>query len=107
METTQSIFLRALKSNLYHEAAHLYLARWQKLHKAQSVEEKIYKGLLHGATALDLIEKGKYKTAKAVWKIYEKYRPLIKEGVQHYQTLHEADQILMGYKQKYKEVLGS
>jgi len=108
METTQSIFLKALKNSLYHEATHLYLARWQKLHHhAQSDEEKVYKGFINAAAALDLISRGKYQTAHSVWKIYEKYRPLIKKGIPHYHTLQETDKILMRYKEKYKDILQS
>ncbi len=104
MESTQSIFVRALEHDKYTEATHLYLARWQKLHKSGQEEEKIYKGLLNGAAAFDLVMKGKYRAAKKVWKIYEKYRPLINENAEHYPALKKADDILIDLKRKYKKV---
>ncbi len=104
MESTQSIFVKALEHDKYTEATQLYLARWQKLKQSGADDEKIYKGLLNGAAAVDLILKGKYKAAKKVWKVYEKYRPFINENAQHYPALKKADDILIGLKRKYKKV---
>ena len=105
LESTQSIFLKALQHDLFHEAMLLYLTRWQKLHKLQQKDEKIYKGFINGAAAFDLIKRGKYKAAGKVWKIYEKYRPLITKDTEHYYTLRQADMLLMELKKKNREIL--
>jgi hypothetical protein len=103
MELTQSIFLQALEHDKYFEASQLYLARWQKLGQNHS-ERDIYKGFINGAAAFDMIEKGKYKAAKHVWKIYEKYRSLISEEQEHYKLFKNADRVLMKLRTKYKKI---
>ncbi len=104
MESTQSIFVKALENDKYSEATQLYLAKWQKRNKADEREENVYKGFVNAAATFDLIMKGKYKTAKKVWRIYEKYRPLINEDMEHYRYLQKADKILLRLKRKYKKV---
>ncbi len=109
MESVQEIFVRALEHQKYYEATHLYLARWQKLHRLRTKDEKIYKALLHGAAALDFLTKRREKKAQEAWKIYLKYRRYLSENsssdVEHYETLKKADTILMRLKQKYKELM--
>ena len=105
MEPVQSIFVRALENGLFYEASQLFLARWRKLVRAGHRDEKIYKALMHGAAAYDFLRKGDIRRAKESWKIYRKYRGLIRQGVGYFAFLKHADELLLRMQRKYADIL--
>jgi len=100
MEPTQSIFVKALEHEKYREAVQLYIARWQKLDKADK-ERKLYQGFINAAAALDMLSRGNYRIAAKLWQTYEKYRPMISEAKEHRALLEKADDVLLAQKRAY------
>jgi hypothetical protein len=82
-------------------AAHENLEHyWREIKKRDHPLKNLIKGYINGATAFELIKRGKIDAAKRVWATYEKYLPLLKEDMECYELFKEADTLLRKLKEE-------
>jgi len=76
-------FLDAIKNDSFVQAHEILEHDWKEIKKVDKQKGLFLKGLINGATALALIQKGKIDGAKRIWEAYLKYKV--------YQNLFEDD----------------
>lgn len=73
-------FIKTLEEESFVEAHEVLEDEWRSL-KKQNLKQKAkaVQGLINGATSLALYKKGRIEAYERVWKVYEKYKHLLKE----------------------------
>ena len=98
MRKTLEVFIQHLKDEEFAQAHEVMEYQW-KVYKSQThPQTKLLKGYINGATAFELVRRGKTEGAKRLWEAYEKYLPLFREGIEEYALFAEADGLLQALK---------
>ncbi len=103
MQKALERFIWDLNHDLFSEAHEDLEAYWQTIRRTDHPLKQLCKGFINGATAFELLKRGKTDGARRLWAVYEKYLPLMQEGIENYSLFLEADEILQRLK---KERLG-
>jgi adenylate kinase family enzyme len=93
-------YIIALKDERFSDAHTIMEKRWKEYKKENHPLTKLLKGFINGATAFELVNRENFDGANRLWKVYEKYKPLLKEDIEEYELFLEADKILCELKQK-------
>ncbi len=99
MKKTLKEFIECLNEERFANAHEVMEHKWKEYKKQNHPLTKLLKGFINGATAFELIKRGNIDGAKRLWKVYEKYLPLMSEGVVKKEELFKkADEILQSLK---------
>ncbi len=99
------IFIDDLLEGRFYDAHEDMEAYWHTIRKTDHPLKNLCKGLINGATAFELIRLERYEGARRVWQTYEKYRPLLCEGIEAYDLFMRADEILFHLKEENQKYL--
>ncbi len=94
-------FIDDINQEQYSQAHEDMEEYWATIRKTDHPLKNLCKGFINGATAFELIKRGNNKGAKTLWSTYEKYLPIMKEGIDEYELFLEADQILQSIKGRF------
>jgi len=100
MRETLEDFIRALDDERFADAHEIMEKKWKEYKKEDHPLTKLLKGFINGATAFELIKREKKDGAKRLWGVYEKYLPMLKEGIEEYALFCEADARLKEFKER-------
>ncbi len=92
--------IRNIKEEKFYEAHEDLEHFWKVLKKLDHPLKNLIKGYINGATAFELIKRGKMDAAKRVWATYEKYLVLIDKEMECYEEFKEADRLLQKLKRE-------
>ena len=95
------LFIDDIKNDKFHEAHEDLENYWRSIRKSEHPLKNLCKGFINGATAFELIRRGKDAGARTLWKTYEKYLPIMEEGIENYDLFKEADELLQELKKKH------
>ena len=87
-------FIKALEDERFSDAHEIMEKKWKEYKKLSHPLTKLLKGLINGATAFELVNRGNIDGANRLWGVYKKYKPLLKEGIEEYELFLKADDIL-------------
>jgi len=90
-------FIKALDEERFADAHEIMEKKWKEYKKLDHPLTKLLKGYINGATAFELVKRGKTEGAKRLWGVYEKYLPLLKEGIEEFELFEEADKKLKSF----------
>jgi len=99
------LFIDDIKNDRFVEAHEHLEEYWATIRKTDHPLKNLCKGFINGATAFELIRRGKEKGAQTLWKTYEKYLPIMEEGIENYDLFFEANEILQELKKKHHDIL--
>lgn len=94
MKATLETFIQYLKDEEFAHAHEVMEHQWKGYKKAEHPLTKLLKGYINGATAFELVKRGKMTGAVMLWGTYEKYLPALQEGIEEYDLFVEADRLL-------------
>ena len=94
-------FVVNLRNKDFIEAHITMEKQWKLFKQSNHPLTKLLKGYINGATAFELVNRGKESSAMNLWQTYEKYISQLKVGIDGYSQLHEADRLLREYHNKY------
>jgi len=100
MQKTLQTFIQDLKDEEFSKAHETMEHQWKIYKKEAHPLSKLLKGYINGATAFELLRRGKRDGAVRLWSVYEKYLPLLQEGIEEYDLFVEADRSLKRYKEE-------
>jgi predicted metal-dependent hydrolase len=100
------LFINDLKNDDFVKAHEDLEEYWATIRKTDHPLKNLCKGFINGATAFELIKRGKDKGAQTLWATYEKYLPIMEEGIENYDLFFEANKILQELKKKHHDILG-
>jgi len=100
MRETLEQFIRHLEAEEFAEAHETMEQQWKHYKATGHPLTKLLKGYINGATAFELLRRGKNEGAARLWAVYEKYLPALQEGIEVYRLFVEADRILQRLKQE-------
>ena len=98
MRETLEIFIQNLKDREFSQAHENMEAQWKIYKREANPITKLLKGFINGATAFELVRRGKMDGAVMLWGTYEKYLPLLQNDIEEYTLFKEADKILQEYR---------
>ncbi len=101
MKKHLQLFIDDIKNNKFYEAHEDLEHYWHTIRKTDHPLKNLCKGFINGATAFELIRRGNDKGARTLWKTYEKYLPIMQEGIENYELFKEADDLLQELKKKH------
>jgi len=81
-------FIQTLQRGEYGKGHEVLEDTWREFKHRLPDESRVLKGLINGATALELLKRGRKLPAQRVWETYLKYRPLIDYVSIEHQTLY-------------------
>jgi len=93
-------FIQNLKDEVFAQAHEVMEHQWKIYKKQDHPLTKLLKGYINGATAFELVRRGKKSGAAGLWKAYEKYLPALQEGIEEYTLFLEADRLLQKLKEE-------
>jgi hypothetical protein len=100
MQKALNIFIDDLLNDDF-VAAHEDLEHyWHTIRKSDHPLKNLCKGFINGATAFELVKRGKIEGANRLWGTYEKYLVLMQEGIENYDLFLKADSILQELKRQ-------
>ncbi len=98
MRKTLETFIQHLKNERFVEAHEEMEQQWKQYKKQGHPLTKLLKGYINGATVFELVRREKMEGARGLWEVYEKYHPLLQEGIEEHALFAEADSVLQGLK---------
>ncbi len=100
MQKTLETFIQNLQDEAFAEAHEVMEHQWKHYKKEGHPLTKLLKGYINGATAFELLRRGKREGAVRLWGVYEKYLPALQEGIESYALFVEADRLLQVLKKE-------
>jgi adenylate kinase family enzyme len=91
-------FIKALEEERFSDAHEIMEKKWKEYKKLSHPLTKLLKGLINGATAFELVNRGNIDGANRLWEVYKKYKYLLKEGIEEYELFLKADKLLQTLK---------
>ncbi|OQX75092.1 MAG: hypothetical protein B6D59_00095 [Campylobacteraceae bacterium 4484_4] len=98
METYLRRFIEEVENDRFYEAHEVLETYWHTIRKRDHPLKNLCKGFINGATAFELLKRGNEEGAFRLWSTYEKYLPLMEEGIENYSLFKRADRILQKLK---------
>jgi len=98
MRDTLDRFIQNLNDGEFAKAHVTMEEQWKVYKKLDHPLTKLLKGFINGATAFELVRRGKMDGAVMLWGTYEKYLPLLQSDIEEYTLFKEADRILQEYR---------
>ena len=98
MRDTLDRFIQNLNDGEFAKAHVTMEEQWKAYKKLDHPLTKLLKGFINGATAFELVRRGKMDGAVMLWGTYEKYLPLLQSDIEEYTLFKEADRILQEYR---------
>ena len=92
------LFLEYIDKELFFEAHEILEDRWKAVRETQ--RGKILRGLINGATSLQLYRLGRKDASERVWKTYLKYSKLIDIECKYHSNYIEIEKLLIIKKEK-------
>jgi predicted metal-dependent hydrolase len=105
MKKHLELFIDDIKNGKFYEAHEDLEDYWKTIRKSDHPLKNLCKGFINGATAFELIKRGKDKAAKTVWSTHEKYLPIMKEDIENYELFFKANELLQELKKKHHDIL--
>jgi len=93
-------FIKALEDERFSDAHEIMEKKWKEYKKQDHTLTKLLKGFINGATAFELVNREKLDGAKRLWGVYEKYLPIMKEGIEEFELFKKADEKLQKLKEE-------
>jgi len=106
MKKHLELFIDDIENDKFYEAHEDLEHYWHTIRKTDHPLKNLCKGFINGATAYELIRRGNDKGARTVWKTYQKYLPIMEEGIENYELYYKANEILQELKKKHYDILG-
>ncbi len=100
MKEILQAFIQNLKEERFAEAHEVMEHQWKVYKKCNHPLTKLLKGYINGATAFELLRRGKREGAERLWAVYEKYLPALQKGIEEYTLFVEADSLLQALKRE-------
>ncbi len=100
MKKALEIFIDDIENDRFVEAHEHLEEYWKTIRKSDHPLKNLCKGFINGATAFELIKRGNTDGAKRLWQTYEKYLPLMQDGIENYDLFCKADGLLQGLKKQ-------
>ena len=100
MRKTLQTFIQNLQDEAFADAHETMEQQWKLYKKENHPLTKLLKGYINGATAFELLRRGKSEGAVRLWGVYEKYLPALEEGIEEYTLFVEADRLLQALKKE-------
>lgn len=94
MKKTLEVFIGHLSNEEFADAHEVMEHQWKKYKQINHPLTKLLKGFINGATAFELIKRGRVDAASRLWLVYKKYLPLLTKEIDHFELFFEADAIL-------------
>lgn len=92
-------FIELVEDDLFGKAHEALEQKWLEYKRNNNyIESKIVQGFINGATSLELFRRGRIEPSTRVWKTFEKYEPLIKQGKKEYLTYYKEIRTLLHNK---------
>ena len=91
-------FIDDLLSENFASAHEVMEQKWKEYKNISHPKRKLLKGFINGATAFELVKRGKLDGAKRLWEVYQKYLPLLDKECEEYELFVRADEILQSLK---------
>jgi hypothetical protein len=104
MKKTLERFIQDLKDERFADAHVVMEHQWKIYKQADHPLTKLLKGYINGATAFELIRRGKKDGAVKLWATYKKYLPALQEGIDEYELFAEADELLQKLHQGHSPI---
>ncbi len=105
MKKHLELFIDDIKNNKFVAAHEDLEDYWKTIRKTDHPLKNLCKGFINGATAFELIARGKDNGARTLWKTHQKYLPLMEEGIENYELFYEANALLQELKKKHHDIL--
>jgi predicted metal-dependent hydrolase len=105
MKEHLELFIEDIENSDFTKAHEDLEDYWKSIRKSEHPLKNLCKGFINGATAFELIKRGKDKAAKTVWATYEKYLPIMKEDIENYELFFKANELLQELKKKHHDIL--
>ncbi len=93
-------FIQNLKDEEFSQAHETMEQQWKIYKKQNHLLTKLLKGFINGATAFELVKRGKMDGANMLWGTYEKYLLMMSIEIEEYKLFEEADNILQELKKQ-------
>jgi predicted metal-dependent hydrolase len=100
MKKALKIFIDDIENDRFIEAHEHLEEYWKSIRKTEHPLKNLCKGFINGATAFELVRRGNMSGARRLWSTYEKYLPLMSEGIENYELFLKADIVLQELKLK-------
>ena len=94
MKETLERFIKNLEDEDFSGAHETMEQKWKEYKKQANPLAKLLKGFINGATAFELLNRGKSDGAKRLWAVYEKYLVLMVEDIEEHALFKQADERL-------------
>ncbi len=98
MKKHLELFINDIENDRFYEAHEILEEYWREARKVDHPLKNLCKGFINGATAFELIKRDKIKGAVQLWGTYEKYLPIMAEGIENYELFYKADKLLQKLK---------
>ncbi len=98
MKKHLELFIDDIENDRFVEAHEIMEEYWREAKKLDHPLKNLCKGLINGATAFELVKRDKMKGAFQLWSTYEKYLPIMVEGIENYELFYKADKLLQKLK---------
>jgi predicted metal-dependent hydrolase len=105
MKEHLELFIEDIENSDFTKAHEDLEDYWKSIRKSDHPLKNLCKGFINGATAFELIRRGKDKAAKTVWATYEKYLPIMQEDIENYELFFKANELLQELKKKHHDIL--
>jgi predicted metal-dependent hydrolase len=100
MKKALEIFIDDIENDRFVEAHEDLEGYWKSIRKTDHPLKNLCKGFINGATAFELVKRGNIDGANRLWQTYEKYLPIMVDGIENYELFKKADKILQELKLK-------
>jgi len=94
MRKTLECFIQHLRDEDFAGAHEVMEHQWKAYKKEAHPLTKLLKGYINGATAFEVLRRGKTEGAKHLWGVYKKYLPALQEDIEAYDLFAIADGLL-------------
>jgi predicted metal-dependent hydrolase len=98
MKKHLELFIDDIENDRFVEAHEIMEEYWREIRKSDHPLKNLCKGFINGATAFELVKRDKMKGAFQLWATYEKYLPIMVEGIENYELFYKADKLLKKLK---------
>lgn len=98
MRDTLNRFIKNLEDKDFSAAHETMEHKWKECKKQNHPLTKLLKGFINGATAFELINRGKIDGAVRLWSTYEKYLPRLTPQIEEYGLFCKADELLQDFR---------
>ena len=98
-------FVKLIEAGEYYEAHEVLEEVWYPRRFEEDEEVRLIKGFINASVAFELVRKGRMGSARKIWKVYLKYRPLLESLATPDRSRYEA--VARALDARYERLFGS